>query len=231
MQISRSFWWRCSATAFLFSTLLFSFSLAAQDSEAQAKARQALEQKIKDNQTQPTPTVIEVEPAKPVQPEPAPAPKQTPPPKATTQPKPAATSETQFMNMPQSTSAETADKLNQALHQKEMELDAQRPVQPVTAAPVAASTGYAMPASATAVHVGTTQPQPASSVVHVGTPATTKPSKGKPVVAAAAVPTGPPTGLSASKTQRLADLNQQYNMDKVTPEEYHRQRAKILSEP
>jgi hypothetical protein len=34
-----------------------------------------------------------------------------------------------------------------------------------------------------------------------------------------------------TKQQRLADLDEQYKADKITPAEYHNQRAKILAEP
>lgn len=42
---------------------------------------------------------------------------------------------------------------------------------------------------------------------------------------------GPPSPLPASKEQRLQDLLQLYRMDRISPEEYHMQRAKILAEP
>ena len=41
----------------------------------------------------------------------------------------------------------------------------------------------------------------------------------------------PPSPLSVSKEQRLQELLQLYRADKITPEEYHVQRAKILAEP
>lgn len=41
----------------------------------------------------------------------------------------------------------------------------------------------------------------------------------------------PPSPLSAEKQKRLEDLLQQYQADKVSPEEYHAARAKILAEP
>jgi uncharacterized protein YnzC (UPF0291/DUF896 family) len=37
--------------------------------------------------------------------------------------------------------------------------------------------------------------------------------------------------VSADKTQRLAELLRKYKAEEITPEEYHQQRAKILSEP
>ena len=41
----------------------------------------------------------------------------------------------------------------------------------------------------------------------------------------------PPSAVSATKQQRLAELLRKYKADEITPEEYHQQRAKILSEP
>lgn len=54
-----------------------------------------------------------------------------------------------------------------------------------------------------------------------------KPEKGaEPAAVEPAVQTGPKT-----KQQKLADLNALYRADKLSPTEYHEQRAKILSEP
>jgi hypothetical protein len=41
----------------------------------------------------------------------------------------------------------------------------------------------------------------------------------------------PPAAVSVSKEQRLQDLLQQYTADKISAEQYHSQRAKILAEP
>jgi hypothetical protein len=41
----------------------------------------------------------------------------------------------------------------------------------------------------------------------------------------------PPPAFSASKEQRLQELLQQYMADRLSPEEYHAQRAKIVAEP
>jgi hypothetical protein len=42
---------------------------------------------------------------------------------------------------------------------------------------------------------------------------------------------GPPSSLSPAKQQKLDVLLQQYRADQISPEQYHEQRAKILSEP
>jgi len=41
----------------------------------------------------------------------------------------------------------------------------------------------------------------------------------------------PPPSISADKQQRLAELLRKYKAEDITPEEYHQQRAKIMSEP
>ena len=63
-------------------------------------------------------------------------------------------------------------------------------------------------------------------------PAPAKVSK-KPAKGPQAFPpiSGPPPAVSADKQQRLAELLRKYKADEITPEEYHQQRAKILSEP
>jgi hypothetical protein len=42
---------------------------------------------------------------------------------------------------------------------------------------------------------------------------------------------GPPLPISQSKQQQLEQLLQKYKADLITPDEYHRERAKILSQP
>lgn len=92
-----------------------------------------------------------------------------------------------------------------------------------------ATTGQAPEISATAGAQPATQPQTAAS------PSTARPGK-----SAAPAFTGrsdlpplprPPPALSAAKEQQLRDLLQQYMADKLTPEQYHAQRAKILAQP
>ena len=59
------------------------------------------------------------------------------------------------------------------------------------------------------------------------------PPKVKPVQTPQPFPPiqGPPPAVSGSKEQRLKELLRKYKADEITPEEYHQQRAKILSEP
>ena len=42
---------------------------------------------------------------------------------------------------------------------------------------------------------------------------------------------GPPSSFSAAKQQKLDELLRRYRADEVTPEQYHTERAKIVSEP
>jgi hypothetical protein len=46
-----------------------------------------------------------------------------------------------------------------------------------------------------------------------------------------ALPAGPPPPVSADKVQKLNALLQQYQADRITPEQYHQERAKILAGP
>jgi len=42
---------------------------------------------------------------------------------------------------------------------------------------------------------------------------------------------GPALPISADKQQRLNELLRKYQIDEITPEQYHQQRASILAEP
>lgn len=42
---------------------------------------------------------------------------------------------------------------------------------------------------------------------------------------------GPPTGLPPAKEQRLWELLEQYKADRITPDQYQAERAKILAAP
>ena len=41
----------------------------------------------------------------------------------------------------------------------------------------------------------------------------------------------PPSAVSASKEAKLAELLRKYKSDSITPDEYHKERARILAEP
>ena len=60
----------------------------------------------------------------------------------------------------------------------------------------------------------------------------TKPGAVTKVTPAAFAPLEPPpAAVPASKEAKLADLLRKYKADDITPEEYHKDRAKILAEP
>ncbi|MCL5095927.1 MAG: hypothetical protein M1608_00025 [Candidatus Omnitrophica bacterium] len=67
-------------------------------------------------------------------------------------------------------------------------------------------------------------------------PAPSTPKTGKPAPSVAQPSSAAPAAKGAltaaqSKEKRLADLLELYKADKITPHEYHQQRAKILAEP
>ncbi len=72
------------------------------------------------------------------------------------------------------------------------------------------------------------KPAEASTVSKTNAPAK-KMTKPEPVKFAPIA--GPASPLSEDKQQRLKDLLDQYKNDKITAEEYHNQRAKILAGP
>jgi hypothetical protein len=65
-------------------------------------------------------------------------------------------------------------------------------------------------------------------------PKPNRPTEPKPGLAPRqvyALPSGPPAPVSADKVQKLNILLQQYQADRVTPEQYQQERAKILAGP
>ena len=55
--------------------------------------------------------------------------------------------------------------------------------------------------------------------------------KALPALSAAALMDAPPAAVSVAKQQRLNEVLARYKADKLTPEQYHAERAKILAEP
>jgi hypothetical protein len=146
------------------------------------------------------------------------------------------------------------DQLQQALHQKMSETAAPevateppaKPVKPakpmkpapapmkenhVAATPAPAPVSQPAPAPASApeyspVPSPSTTPRPTlSPALKTPTAIPTQPSLSLPQLAA------PPSSLSAAKQQKLDELLQQYRADQLSPQQYHEQRAKVLSEP
>jgi hypothetical protein len=244
MQISRRILVACVTTAILFPTFL-----RAGDTEAQIKARQALEQKMNELVTQPAPQA----PARPVAPAPVPTKKAKPAvkPVPTVQPSPAepavkpkaqplpqaapGASGAIFMPVPEASSGPDAEKARAALRQKMNEM--QQP--PAAIAAPGEPAFQAVPGDASPAVTVMTKPQSEKAAKSEPNPKKLKAEKAEkpqPVVTTkspAAFPPmqGPPTGLSADKEQRLQQLLQEYRADKLSPDEYHVQRAKILAEP
>jgi hypothetical protein len=198
-------------------------SLQAQsaDNDFQAKAREAMRQKMAELGTKPAPTNTPVPaPPQPVVPT-TPVIVVPPPPVAPVVPPPAAVLATPAVPPPatvvtappQRASPELQAQALEALRQKKAELDAQEPT-------VAVKTP--------------TAPMSPIAPAPMPMPKTRSTSTAAPVFpTATAAPQYPavPTMLSGSKEQRLAELLQLYKSDRITPAEYHQQRAKILAEP
>jgi translation initiation factor IF-2 len=147
-----------------------------------------------------------------------------------------------------------SDKLSQALHQKMSEtasepavMPPQKPTPPIMvtvpsvrqnntvtkptppAAPVTASAPAYAP-----IPESSNTARPALPETPTPTP-TPEPTVGQnqsaPPPLSLPVLSGPPSSLSSTKQQKLDALLQQYRMDQLTPQQYHEQRAKVLSEP
>jgi hypothetical protein len=73
----------------------------------------------------------------------------------------------------------------------------------------------------------TAQPQPKPEVSKKPRQTTPTPEP-RPLYA---LPKGPPPPVSAEKVEKLSILLQQYQADRITPEQYHQERAKILAGP
>jgi hypothetical protein len=71
----------------------------------------------------------------------------------------------------------------------------------------------------------------ASGAAKKAAPAKTPAAVPEPTAAQPAAPTSPQAAGAKTKQQRLDDLSDQYKADKLTPAQYHAERAKILAEP
>jgi hypothetical protein len=116
--------------------------------------------------------------------------------------------------------SESIAKARETLRQKMKELDAQPPAS--TNAPASAA---AKPAP--------TKPMPTATKPEAKPAMEKAPKKPVTVKNAPVFPAiqGPASPVSGDKQQRLAELLRKYKADEFTPEEYHLQRAKIMSEP
>ena len=186
-----------------------------QDTPAQIKAREALRQQMKalDGQsTNPTPSAVQ-SPAPVSKPAPAtiprfpPATASSPPPSAVFSSPPPAAAQTPG-------DSEAIAKARATLRQKLAELD----VQAAPSKPAASPKPSAAPATAQ------TQVKPKEAA---------EPSKPPKVNSARALPpiAAPAPTISQTKEQQLQELLQLYQMDKISPQDYHERRAKILAAP
>jgi hypothetical protein len=104
------------------------------------------------------------------------------------------------------------------------------PAQSETKAVVAMPTPTPAPATS-----GNFAPLPEATTSHPALPEQPTPVMSQKETAQPAISlptlTGPPSSLSPAKQQKLDELLQQYRTDQLTPQQYHEQRAKVLSEP
>jgi hypothetical protein len=228
MQISRRILIACVTTTFLFPIFL-----QAAETEAQIKARQALEQKMNELATQPAvpepakPAVSPAKPAKPVEPKPSKvvAPVNEPAPVAPVVKKPEArppqpkSASPVFEPVPQPAASPDAGKAREALQQKMSDLS-QQPAAATTQTTSEKPSFQTIPGDA----------RPARPEQAASEPKQKKVKAEKSATEFQALQ-GPPTGLSAAKEQRLYELLQDYKADKLSPDEYHTERAKILAAP
>jgi hypothetical protein len=237
MRISKCFLVVCAAAC-----CAVVLPLRGADTETDIKLREALEKKLNELQSQPAvaphsgvttpqtktpaaPATTPTPPASgrktavpPAQPggRPTPPAQWTPPP-ATAQPAPAAA---------QPVNQESIDKARETLHQQMTELENQPP----------AATNALVPSPKKAESQPGQKPLETKALQTAGNPdAQPKADKAmkKPAKGATAFPPvqAPPPAISADKDARLAELLRKYKADEITPEEYHQQRAKILSGP
>lgn len=192
--------------------------------EAIEKARQALRQNLGST---PAPVTVTPPPAAVQAPTVTVMPPPTIPPADTAAVEKARTALRQdFSAIPQ-TNPEAAEKAQQALHRSFNEVSQPGVARPMTGAaadqmPAADFQPIPAPADAGTVDkaVGALHQEfRANPPARVLAPGEFEPIK------------APPTGLAPQKQQQLDQLLEKYKADQLTPEEYHRERARILSQP
>ena len=138
-------------------------------------------------------------------------------------------------------------KARDALQQKMAEVRAQQPAEPVAPAPVPAAPSSPVPIFhpvPEAAPSAAPQPSPGAGEAREKAekaaraqaqpqPKPPKPPKESPALKpspAFKALEAPVLPISADKQQRLAELLRKYKADELTPEQYHAERAKILTE-
>lgn len=193
------------------------------DTDVQAKAREQLRQAMAqaDGQQVAAPNTAPAAPA-PAKPQVI-APRPTPPPAVV------ATPSAPVETTPEGLNPDAEAKAREKLRQAAAQLEAQQPQPSKVTAPVVKVKLEQKPAAA--AEVKTVKPNQVASTTPAPAPKQTpKVSKAVPVFPVVADP--PITAVvSGSKAQRLDELLQLYRADKITPADYHEQRAKVLAEP
>jgi len=237
MQFSKCFLVVCAS-----ASCMAVLPLRAADADTNAMPREALEKKLNELQTRPggrptppgqwtPPPVVgpALHVAQPRMPAPSAQPRTTlaqAAPATAVQPTPQAPGA-----VPPPVSEESVAKAREDLRQKMNQLEAQPPAltNALASAPI--------PAPKAATSTPTQKRVPAKLQGTNAIPAKAQPKaqklSQKPAKARQAFPAvqAPPPAISASKEARLAELLRKYKADEITPEEYHQQRAKIMSEP
>lgn len=190
----------------------------AKDSDDAAKLREAMRQKLaeeKSAQTAPA-QVTPAAPAKPAAPAATAKPVTPATPAAPVKPTPAP--------VKPATQASATDSVVVGDNPEDAALrEAMRARMADKAAPTA------VPAAAPA-EPAPAPTKPAEPAPSKAKPAKPAPSKAKPAKAASTPMQTPASPLAGSKEERLKHLLDQYKADQITPEEYHKQRAKIVAE-
>lgn len=210
-------------------------SLHAQraDSDVQAKAREQLRQKISELKSQPQGNPVPA--AKPIEKPVVVAPvqpvsQQTVIEVAPVTPPAAAIIVAEPAPIDAKNEAEKAEQAREVMRKKLEDLNAQDKT--VSPAVVKVAPQAAQPKVKVVKPVVVAEPKKAKvTKVAVTEPKKTKAAKKADFDPAFATPAVAAAPVANSKDAKLADLLQQYKADKITPTEYHLQRAKIISEP
>jgi len=244
MQISISLFVVCAAAA------LMPASAFAADSPAQAKARQALDQMYRDGGTTTAPAIQQPAAS---QPKPAPAaaaPAQQRAPVVRQQPAQSAPAQAQTAPRPMAPSAgapdsETVAKMRAALRATmasgETATSVASSTAPPTQVPAAEETTEFSAMAATNAEADKIEESRAAVRRQLAVAQEEEQAAAAQKESDQYVPAplrgvgnykqleGPPSPFTADQQQKLADLLKRYRADDITPEQYHAERAKIIS--
>lgn len=256
MQISKTLLLICTVVG---GSISFAGQDSPSQTQAREALRQKIaELNAQEAQTPaPQPTKRKKAAPAPAQPAVQPAPVTTAPPPAVATPAPVLPATSPAAPASRMTS-EQAAQLREALRQKMAELDAQEKSGQPTFAPAPTTSEAKSPAAIKAEQKAAAaeakrQAEEAKAQERAAAEAQkraaatekqrwedeskAKSTKSKPVTvtkanAATFAPVEPlPSAVPASKDAKLADLLRKYKADAITPEEYHKERAKVLADP